>query len=1238
MSHGKTDREIVETVHNVGRYFVENRQVAWVLLVGTIIWGIIGYVGMPKAKDPTLPIGVAATVVVWPGVSADKIEELITKKLETKIAENPNVERIESNTRNSVVVITIYLKQTISVPGPIFDDINLKLDSIHDLPANAGPIQFLKDFGDTAALLLTVASPKVSEIELELRARTIQRAIDSVRAKANPGANRVTVVTCFPSGVTVTALQRITAALAPAFEQHGLGRDARFVSGPGFLGIDVETDKDDTTILTTINQSLQSKIRLSELHPDIWPMTIIHDTSTTLARLGSVAGDKYTYRELDDYTETLRLHLQSIPIVSKVTRSGVLAERIFLEYSQERLAAYGVNVAAVDQILAARNIQIPGGILEIGGKNITIDPSGELKSEDELGTILVGASPTGLPVYLRDVVSVERGYESPARYLNFISTRDASGQFLPSRAVTLSIQMRAGAQIAELGRAVDATLKTSGTLLPEDLIFKRVSDQPLQVEENTELFMRSLYEAIALVVLVAFVGFWEWRSAMLMALSIPITLAMTFGLMIIMKLDIQQVSLASLIIALGLLVDDPVVAGDSIKRALGSGWGRVVAAWLGPTKLATAILFATITNIVAYLPFLILTGDVGRFIYSLPIVLTCSLVASRIVSMTFLPLLGYVLLRPPKVAEPTPEFRRTQGLAKIYCQAAGWAIDHRKLVFGLSLIPVLLGFLAGTTLKPSFFPKDQSYLQYVDVWLPEDAPLSATKEIAVKVDRVIQRVADEYMQKKALKHPDSKPILDSVTSFIGGGGPRFWFSIFPEQAQLNYAQLLIKVNDREDTFELSPLFQDALNNEIAGARIDVRLLENGKAVGHPVQIRVSGEDIPKLRELAENVKKILRENPIADRVRDDWGSESFAVQLKVDPDRANTAGITNLDVAVSSAVGMNGRTLGMLREKDKLIPIVARLRSEERSQLADIQNLYVYSLRGPAKVPLRQVSNINYSLVTERIRRRNQFHTITISSFPVEGALPSEVMALANPKLDALKADLLPGYTLEVGGEQEEQQKGFVELSVVLFLSVVAIFLALVVQFKSAIKPVMVFAAIPYGVAGALTTLAVFKTPFGFMAFLGIISLIGVIVSHIIVLFDFVEEKHAEGGALREALLDAAILRLRPVAITTGATVLGLIPLALHGGALWEPLCYAQIGGLTIATALTLFIVPVLYAICVFDLKIIKWDLVVVEAEAERRIGGVAGALTQFEFNPYGAKPNPTMAIKIPTDRKPPER
>ena len=1198
LAHAHANYEAIKSKRNISRFFVEQRHITWVMLIGVCVWGIYSYKSMPQRKDPDTPVKTAVAITTWPGVNAEKIEQLVTRKIEEKIAQNSNVEKIRSISRTNISVVYVDLDENFpgSQIGKEFDDIALKLDSIKDLPDGAGPIQFIKDFGDTSALMLTVASPKVSEAEIDVRAKGVGEAIARNRAQYAPaeGGKRFTIVSTLTHPVSSRVVQDPLNLLADYLKGKGVASDLHVIIEPGFIAVDGISDASDETLLGHTRLFINDRLQAADFHPDSWPPVVIRDPQQTRERLGLVAGDKYSYRQMDDFTDIIEKGLKSVPQATKVSRAGILSERIFLLYSQERIASYGLKPGDLPNILGARNITPAGGQLEIVGKNFSIDPSGEFKSEKEIGDVAIARTQQGAPVYLRDVVNVERGYDSPPRYLNYYDWRDANGNWQRSRAITVAVQMRPNGYIGQFGEDIDGKLAELRKQLPDDLIMARTSDQPRQVTENVDLFMNSLYEAIVLVVIVSLIGFWDWRSALLMGLAIPITLFITFGMSHMLGIDLQQVSIATLIIALGLLVDVPVVAGDGIKNQLGAGLRPLIASWVGPTKLIVAIIFATITNIVAYLPFLTLPGSTGEFLYSLPIVLTCSLIAALLVAMIFIPFLGYFLLKP-KIEPPLAE-RRKQGFPAFYYRVGQWAINNRWKVLLGSLVLLAGSGLIASRLKTDFFPKDLSYLSYLDVWLPEDAPLSATNEAARRAEEVVREVTEEY-GKEHSEHGKPREVLKSLTTFVGGGGPRFWFSVSPELQQLNYAQVIIEVNDKHDTNHLIGPLQRALDERVPGARVDVRQLDTGKPITMPVEIRISGGDMAALRQEAEKVKDILRATPYAQRVRDDWGEENFTVRLQTDSDRANVAGITNLDVAASSATGINGSKVSTLREGDKQIPIVARLRMEERAQLTDVRNLYVYSMQGDEKVPLRQVSTVEYGMQTEKVRRRNQFRTITVSCMAEPGHLPSEIVSAARPQLTAFAAQLPSGYRMDYGGSEEEQVKGFENQTVVLIISLVAIYLSLVYQFKNAIKPFVVFAAVPYGIAGGLVALWIMDTPFGFMAFLGIISLVGLIVSHIIVLFDFIEEKHAEGEPLKEAVLDAGIMRLRPVMITVLALVFALVPLAMHGGPLWEPMCYAQMGGMMVATFITLLLVPVIYSIFVLDLKLIKWETTKEEKE-----------------------------------------
>jgi multidrug efflux pump subunit AcrB len=610
-------------------------------------------------------------------------------------------------------------------------------------------------------------------------------------------------------------------------------------------------------------------------------------------------------------------------------------------------------------------------------------------------------------------------------------------------------------------------------------------------------------------------------------------------------------------------------------------------------------MFATITNVVAYLPFLLLTGNTGEFLYSLPVVMTTALICSRLVSMSFLPFLGYYLLRPRTKPELTIEERRQRGFSGLYFRVGSFLINHRKKAFLASLAFIALIIPLSKTLKTSFFPDDVQYLFYADVTLRNNATIHETEAVVEEAVEIIKSVATDFGA--SLGPEGGGDPLQSIASFIGGGAPRFWFSVTPQLHQRNYAQLVMRVNNKDLTAELIPYLQHALSAKIPEAIIDVRQLQTNP-VPYPIEIRLAAKsavrsegpeseaEIATLRKLASDVTAILASAPNAARPREDWGGESLRLRIEIDPDRAFLAGVTNQDIAASSSAGLNGNQVTSLQRGDKNIPVVSILIPSERAQLSDLENLYVFASTNNNKIPLGQIATVDYDLHTERIRREEHFRTVNVRAFPLAGVLPSEVMALIQEDLAAFKEQLPPGFTMEITGEQANAQHGFKQLSKVMAISIGLIFVALVFQFKNAVKPLVVLAAVPYGIIGALIALAITGSPFGFMAFLGIVALIGVIVSHIIVLFDFIEEMHEKGEPLREALLDAGIVRLRPVLITVGATVFGLGPLALHGGPLWQPLCYAQIGGLTVATFTTLLLVPVIYSIFVLDLKAVKWE------------------------------------------------
>ncbi len=1186
----RDSKEVLERKQNIPRFFVEHPAIAWVLGVLVLAWGALGYTVMPKLKDPVTPVREALVIVDWPGASAAQVEQQLTERLEGVIAQNDMVSEISSASRPGESVINFSLDEYhVKDTAKEFDDVGIKLAQVAGLPDGVGPVQYFNDYGTTTTLMLTVASPPVPDAEIGRRAREIQPVIEAARRSAGSPNNAVSIVFCMPQGLDPTDLTDMVRQLSGNLLSKQLLLSPRVLSAPGAVVLDGTSFRGEEELREALANYAVHRIGAGDLNPDIWVPAIVHEPSGLATRLRGLSPSRYTPLELDRFTNKIARSLQTVDEVTKVDRTEIAEEQVHLTFEPERLLAAHLNPFALPMLLHDRNTVIAGGEVRASTRTEVV-PEGALHSLSDLQMLPLPPGQGRPAAHLKDVVNVEKGYETPPKFFNLLTYRDASGKWQQGRAVTITASMRPGRQIADFAKAVNANLEAVTKLVPRDLVIRRTSDQPRQVREDITLFTTSLLEAVALVVLVSLVGFWNWRSAALMAASIPITLALTLGLMALVRVSLQQVAIASLIIALGLLIDDPVVAGDAIQRELACDTPPATAAWLGPTRLSRAILFATITNILAYLPFLLLRGDIGDFIRSLPVVITCSLIASRIVSMTFVPLLGKVLLRRKSGAEAPPLLsdKPRHGFASVYFAAGCWAIAHRRPVLAVSLLLLLAGGLAASRLNSAFFPYDLQYLSYADVWLPEGATFAETRATSAQVEDIIKSVSDRYAADRKSAHLGA-PVLKSLTTFVGGGGPRFWDSVSPEPPHLNYAEVLIETMDKRDTSALVPLLQAEISKRVTGARVDVRQLETGPAISAPVAVRILGPDADTLRRLSAQLQSVFWADPLAVRIRDDWGSDRTDMRVLVDPEKAAKAGITNQDVGRSSAMNTSGLPVGSLLDGDRTVPVLLRQRHGERSFLVDPASQYVYRAGGGAPVRLGQVASLQLAPQVALLRHYNRSRAITVSCYPSAGALASTVLKRARPAIDGMARNLPAGYSLSLEGEYKEQRSGFGDLAIALAVSILTIYLALVVQFRNIIKPLIVFAAIPFGCVGAFLALAIMGEPFGFMAFLGVASLIGVIVSHIIVLFDRIEEQHDGGGALLDTLLNAGLLRLRPILVTIAATAFALIPLALHGGPLWEPLCYAEIGGLLLSGLVTLLLVPTLYAFFVLDLKWIQW-------------------------------------------------
>ena len=1199
------------------QFFVYKRPVAWTLLVATLAWGYFAYRAMPQRHDPIIPIRIATVVTIYPGADAEKVEQEVTRKIEKQMALCEHVEKVRSLSRQNLSVVFVDLFDRVKNPEQVWHDLQGRLGSMTDLPSVAGrPVvpQLNKDFGETVAMMLTISSPKVSDFEIGQRARSIREVVGDFR-RGRPAPfrrDRLTAVLVYPNTVGRSYVVWLGHSLLQRLTERGLIEDGHVIEAPstGCLDFQLLAGKRDDELIRAALLWERDTIGTGMSHPDMWKGTIVRDLADLETKMGANRRDpldrpdRYSYRELRHFADAIRDRLKQFPTVGKIDEIGTQEEAIYLYYSSRRFSGLDLSPQTVAARLQRRNINLPGGRLETPQQTLAVQPSGEFKSEQELGEVTIDAQ-GGHPTYLRDLVDIVRGYEDPPGVMNFRSVKvdgdDPPERKLPgeltlgvlgegdgncplprntrlqtTRAITLSVRQIKGTQIDAFARDVQAALDALKGVLPSDLQIERTHNEPVEVEEKVRQFDQNLIEAVVIVVLVAML-FMEWRSALLVAVSIPLTCAMTLGACQLLGIDLQQVSIAAMIIALGLLVDDPVVAGDAINRELAHGQPRDVAAWLGPQKLARAILYATVTNCAAFLPLLLVQGKTGEFIYSLPVVVTISLISSRIVSMTFMPLLGYYVLRGQKGMESAETAKGWTALvARGYRRFAGWCLTHKAVTLSTCFLALCGGAALLPYLGTAFFPKDLHGVFSVNVFLAEGSPIRQTRAEALKVIRAIEELEGDKVR--------------SYTTFVGQGGPRFWLSIVPEQRADNYAQILVHTHNSRDTAPLVARLKRELPPAVAAARVTIEQLETGPPIGVPVQIRLFGDDIETLRKMAAETKQELRRIPGVDNIHDDWDVESFQIPVTIKTDKANLAGITNEDVAMLLQTSLSGVTLTNLREQDRLVPITFRLRSDERARIEEIADLDVVSSATNARVPISQIVDFSMKLVSPKIWRRDHQRCITVKCDTSAGVLASGVVRQIEPRLTAASRSWPPGCRYQFGGEYEEQRKGFDSVGLALLASLAGIYLALVFQFNSVTKPLVVFAGVPFGMVGGMMGLFPFGTPFGFMAFLGVASLAGVIVSHVIVLFDYIEEACERGEPLRKAVIDSGLVRLRPVLVTVLATVGGLVPLAIEGGPLWEPMCYVQIAGLLLATVVTLGIVPVVYVLFVENLKLIRWE------------------------------------------------
>ncbi len=1163
----------------LAQFFVEHREVAWLVLAVVMIWGMLIYGRLGQQEDPTIPHRTAMLVTAFPGATAAKVEELVTKPLERKVSELQSIEELKSQSRPGISTLTIKLSPaSTAFINQEWDKLRAKLSEV-TLPQGARQPYLNTDFGNTVTLLLALTSPQITEAECVARAELIREELAQLRGTASP-TNRAAAVAFFPPGVAQSYREFIRQRFETEVRAEGLAESVQTVQGQSFILADFVTSAPRSELEQFISRFVR-KVEGSDQemrHPDFTAPLLLIGNENPLPQIRRNAPFRYGYRQLELLARDFEDELKQLDSVGKVSRIGVVPETVYLLFSDANVSGFGISPESVMAAIAARNAVIPGGTLRTEGRNFPVQLTGEFRDEKDMLGAVVGVSRSGAPVYLRDLFEVRRMYESPISYRVDVLVREQpDGPLRDRRAVLLAVEMKDGRIIKSFDRDVHRVAEGLKSRLPEGIHIQTLSDQPAAVAHRIHQFARCFLEAVVIVITVALL-LMDWRSALVVAAAIPLTVAITLLGMHLLQIPLHQISIAALIVALGMLVDVPVVASDGINRALHEGEPRGRAAWLGIRRLRHPIVFGTIINIVAFLPLLLLPGDKGAFMNGLPIVVTLALASSLLVSLTLVPLLGYYVLRGQKGLDEGSEVRTfwlfrpldvlLQKLLPRYRRALETGLRRPWLTVSAAYALLGLSLLIAPLLGSQFFPPAERNQLLVDVELPSTDSLTSLRE------RIGQAVT-------VLKEHDE---VTSAAIFTGGTAPRFYYNVAPKEPANYLAQILVNTRRAEEVPGLLVKLRAELDRGIPGARCVVKQLEQGPSVEEPLQIRLSGSDLDVLSRLSEQAASVLR-TAGAYQVHDDLGLRMPNLSIDIEQDRANSLGIGNEQIGLIAQSAFAGLKVTELREGDRLIPVVIRLRVEDRNEAEKIRALYVQT-QNRKGVPLESFITLRVQPEFVTIPHYNQLRTTTVKAYAPFGELPSGVLARARPGLAAIR--LPAGYSLIIAGEDHELRQNREEMRLVMLVSLALITVTMVIQFNSVLKSVVVMLTVPLGLTGALLGLLVTRSPMGFTALLAIVSLAGVMVSHIIVLSDFIEHARGEGLPLEKALVQAGLARLRPVLVTVLATVGGLVPLFLTGGALWHPLTAVHIFGLLLATVLTLIVLPVLYYIFCAKLKLIR--------------------------------------------------
>ena len=867
-------------------------------------------------------------------------------------------------------------------------------------------------------------------------------------------------------------------------------------------------------------------------------------------RFGDVFGNIYaftsdglTQRQLRDLVENARSEVLTVPNVGKVDVIGAQDEAIYLEFSTRQIAALGIDQQSVIQTLQAQNAVTQSGFVDAGPERIALRVSGQFTSEESLRAINLRINDRFFP--LTDVATIKRGYVDPPSSLF---------RFKGQPAIGLAIGMKQGANLLEFGEALDAQMKRVVADLPIGVDVHRVSDQPAVVDEAVSGFTRALFEAIVIVLVISFISL-GLRAGMVVAISIPLVLAITFVVMEYSGISLQRISLGALIIALGLLVDDAMIAVEMMVARLEAGDDLRKAATYVYTSTAFPMLTGTLVTVAGFIPVGLNSSAAGEFTFTLFVVIAVSLIVSWVVAVLFTPLLGVTIL--PKTMKSHHE--KKGRFASIFSWLLGLAMRWRWVtiiltvgVFGLSVGGMGL-------VQQQFFPNSDRTELVIDWYLPHNSSIAETNRQMAKFEKEMLA--------------DNKDI-DHWTTYVGQGAPRFILSFDVQTPDVTFGQTIIVTKGLDVRDKVRAELQDYLTKTFPGTDAFVKLLDIGPPVGKPVQYRISGPDIQKVRDISQQFAGVVGSHPLLSNMVLDWNEPSRVVKVDVLQDKARQLGVSSEDIATALNGIVEGSTATQVRDDIYLVNVIGRARASERDSVQTLQNLQLSTSNGKV-VPLSAVANFRYELEQPTIWRRDRQPTITLKAAVIGSTQPATIVEQLKPKVEEFQKNLPVGYKVEVGGAVESSAEAQGPIAAVAPLMLFTMATILMIQLQSFSRLFLVFAVAPTALIGVVAALLLSNAPMGFVAILGVLALIGILIRNSVILVVQIEHLRSEGMAPWKAVIEATEHRMRPIMLTAAAATLALIPISRE--IFWGPMAYAMMGGIVVGTALTLLFLPALY-------------------------------------------------------------